>query len=432
MRGPNGAGKTTLLRACAGLVGISSGEAHVLGHDLKADRRAVRRRVGLLGHAAFLYDDLTVADNLRFAARASGSSKAAADAASARLGLDGRLRDLTAAKLSAGQRRRVALAAVLARQPDLWLLDEPHAGLDAAGRDLLDELVREAAAAGATVLLASHELERANALATRSVVIAGGQVRDGLLARRRSRRRPPRPPSSRPSPRSRPMWRDAALVAGKDLRVEARSRVGVNQVVPFALLILVLFAFALDSDREVLTKVGPGLFWVAVMFSALLGIQRSFVIEADDDARDALRLSGLDGAGIFLGKAGAIAVQLVVLEVVLAVGVIVLYDIHLQSPVLLAAHLPDRDRRAGRRRYGLRHHRRRSPGARHPPPAARPPRPGPRVAGRGPGLRRCPRRHPLRRLAVGPAAGRLRHHLCHLRRRRLRRPARGSLTEHPS
>ncbi len=181
VRGPNGAGKTTLLRACAGLVGISSGEAEVLGHDLKADRRAVRRRVGLLGHAAFLYDDLTVADNLRFAARASGSSPAAADAASARLGLDGRLRDLTASKLSAGQRRRVALAAVLARQPDLWLLDEPHAGLDAAGRDLLDELVREAAAAGATVVLASHELERAAALATRSVVIAGGQVRDGLL-----------------------------------------------------------------------------------------------------------------------------------------------------------------------------------------------------------------------------------------------------------
>ncbi len=88
----------------------------------------------------------------------------------------------SAGKLSAGQRRRVALAAVVARQPDLWLLDEPHAGLDAAGRDLLDELVREAAAAGATVLLASHELERAANLATRSVVIAGGQIRDGLLA----------------------------------------------------------------------------------------------------------------------------------------------------------------------------------------------------------------------------------------------------------
>lgn len=181
VRGPNGAGKTTLLRACAGLVGISSGEAEVLGHDVRADRRAVRRRVGLLGHAAFLYDDLTVDDNLRFAARASGSTRAAADAASARLGLDGRLRDLPAGKLSAGQRRRVALAAVVARQPQLWLLDEPHAGLDAAGRDLLDDLVREAAAGGATVLLASHELERATALATRSVLIAGGQIRDGLL-----------------------------------------------------------------------------------------------------------------------------------------------------------------------------------------------------------------------------------------------------------
>jgi len=182
VRGPNGAGKTTLLRACAGLVGISSGEAEVLGHDVRADRQAVRRKVGLLGHAAFLYDDLTVADNLRFAARASGSSKAAADAASARLGLDGRLRDLPAGKLSAGQRRRVALAAVVARQPQLWLLDEPHAGLDAAGRNLVDELVREAAAGGATVLLASHELERATALATRSVLIAGGQIRDGLLS----------------------------------------------------------------------------------------------------------------------------------------------------------------------------------------------------------------------------------------------------------
>lgn len=131
------------------------------------------------------------------------------------------------------------------------------------------------------------------------------------------------------------MWRDAVLVAGKDLRVEARSRVGVNQVVPFALLVLVVFAFALDSDRVTLVSVGPGLFWVTVVFSGLLAIQRSFVIEADDDARDSLRLSGLDGAGIFLGKAGAIAVQLAVLEVVLAFGVVVLYNLRLHGAVML-------------------------------------------------------------------------------------------------
>jgi heme exporter protein B len=127
------------------------------------------------------------------------------------------------------------------------------------------------------------------------------------------------------------MWRDAALVAGKDLRVEARSRVGLNQVAPFALLVLVVFAFALDSDRDTLTRVGPGLFWVTVLFSGLLAIQRSFVIESDDDARDALRLSGLDGAGIFLGKAAAVAVQLAVLEVILGVGVVLLYDVHLRG-----------------------------------------------------------------------------------------------------
>jgi heme ABC exporter ATP-binding subunit CcmA len=181
VRGANGAGKTTLLRACAGLASFASGEAEVLGHDLRKDRRAVRRRVGLLGHASFLYDDLTVADNLRFSARAGGATIEAAEEAMARLGLDGRLRDVAVTKLSAGQRRRVAVAAVVARRPDLWLLDEPHAGLDAAGRDLLDALVGEAAARGATVLLASHELDRAAAIATRTVVMAGGQVTGGVL-----------------------------------------------------------------------------------------------------------------------------------------------------------------------------------------------------------------------------------------------------------
>ena len=181
VQGSNGAGKTTLLRACAGLAAFTAGEAEVLGHDLRKSRKAVRRRVGLLGHATFLYDDLTVADNLTFSARAAGADAASAAEAMARLGLDGRLRDVPAGRLSAGQRRRVAVAAVVARRPELWLLDEPHAGLDAAGRNLLDGIVQEAAAGGATVLLASHELDRAAAIATRTVTMAGGQVAGGLL-----------------------------------------------------------------------------------------------------------------------------------------------------------------------------------------------------------------------------------------------------------
>jgi len=182
VQGANGAGKTTLLRACAGLVPVEASKAEVLGHDLLRDRRSVRRRIGLLGHATFLYDDLTVADNLRFSARTSGATASDAESAMVRLGLDGRLAGVSVGRLSAGQRRRVAVAAVMSRRPELLLLDEPHAGLDAAGRDLLDDLVREAVAAGTTALLASHEIERASALATRTVTMAGGRIRDGITA----------------------------------------------------------------------------------------------------------------------------------------------------------------------------------------------------------------------------------------------------------
>ncbi|MDQ1402225.1 MAG: heme exporter protein [Actinomycetota bacterium] len=131
------------------------------------------------------------------------------------------------------------------------------------------------------------------------------------------------------------MWRDAALVAGKDLRIEARSRVTLNQVAPFAVLVLVLFAFALDPDRGILTRTAPGLFWVAVLFSSLLATQRSYAVEADDAGRDGLRLSGLDPAGIFLGKAAAVALELVGLQILLGIGIVVLYSAHLHGPVLL-------------------------------------------------------------------------------------------------
>lgn len=133
------------------------------------------------------------------------------------------------------------------------------------------------------------------------------------------------------------MLRDAVLVAGKDLRIEMRSRVGLNQVLPFAVLVLVLFAFALDPDRGVLVRASAGLFWLAVVFSALLAVQRSFAVEAADGGADGLRLSGLDPAGIFLGKAGAIALQLVLLEAVLALGVVVLYGAELDGPLVLLA-----------------------------------------------------------------------------------------------
>ncbi len=100
------------------------------------------------------------------------------DAALERMGLAGRLRDVPVGKLSAGQRRRTSLAVMISRRPELWLLDEPHAGLDQAGRDLVDGLIADAVAAGATVLLSSHELDRAERVAHRQVEVVGGHVRE--------------------------------------------------------------------------------------------------------------------------------------------------------------------------------------------------------------------------------------------------------------
>lgn len=133
------------------------------------------------------------------------------------------------------------------------------------------------------------------------------------------------------------MWRDAWLVAGKDLRIEARSRVALNQIVPFAAVVVLLFGLALGPSRAVLAPAAAGLFWVAVLFSSVLATQRSFAVESADGARDGLRLSGLDPAGIFLGKAGALVAELLVLEALLTFGVAILYGARLTGGLVLVA-----------------------------------------------------------------------------------------------
>jgi heme ABC exporter ATP-binding subunit CcmA len=184
--GPNGAGKTSLLRLLAGLVPLAAGTAEVLGHDLAdgSQRRALRRHLAYLGHETGCYDDLSVRDNLRFAARAVGRADAAtaADAMVDTVGL-ARQAKVAHRRLSAGQRRRLALGVALVRDARLLLLDEPHAGLDADGRDVLEALMRQAAAEGRTVVFSSHELDRARALAHREVRMRAGETRtDPTLA----------------------------------------------------------------------------------------------------------------------------------------------------------------------------------------------------------------------------------------------------------
>ncbi|MDQ3738959.1 MAG: heme exporter protein CcmB [Actinomycetota bacterium] len=119
-------------------------------------------------------------------------------------------------------------------------------------------------------------------------------------------------------------WRMMWLIAVKDLRIEARSRIAVNQVLPFAVIVMVMFGFALDDDG-IAQRVAPGLIWLAALFSVLVLVQRSFVVESADGALDALRVAGVDASAIFWGKALAMATQLVVLELVLFVTALVLY-----------------------------------------------------------------------------------------------------------
>ena len=176
LSGPNGAGKTSLLRLCAGLLSVERGSGSIFGLDLASRRDAIRPRVGLLGHRNGLYNDLSVSENVAFWGATVEASDEEVGAAMARMGVHGRLRDVPVRKLSAGQKRRTSLACLVARRAELWLLDEPHAGLDAAGRDELDAVLRQAVGSGATVVVASHELERAGSLADRIVDVQGGRI----------------------------------------------------------------------------------------------------------------------------------------------------------------------------------------------------------------------------------------------------------------
>ncbi|MGD0852304.1 MAG: heme ABC exporter ATP-binding protein CcmA [Acidimicrobiales bacterium] len=174
--GANGAGKTSLLRLLAGLIGLSSGEGSVLGMDLATiDRRQLRRRVGWLGHEGSFYDDLTVAENLTFAAKALDRPVDELTTVLDRVDLIGR-RDTVAKQLSAGQRRRLGLAWLLLRRPELWLLDEPYASLDDEGRTFFDALLGEVLERGATVVVSAHDPLRSAQLRPRTVLMAGGRI----------------------------------------------------------------------------------------------------------------------------------------------------------------------------------------------------------------------------------------------------------------
>jgi heme ABC exporter ATP-binding subunit CcmA len=174
--GANGAGKTSLLRLLGGLVSLSGGSGVVTGVDLTlGDLRELRRRVGWLGHEGSFYDDLSVSENLTFAAKALARPLEEIPTVLERVGLASRAA-VAAKQLSAGQRRRLGLAWLLLRRPELWLLDEPYASLDDEGRTFFDGLIGDVVRGGATVLVSAHDPLRSASLAPRTLTIAGGLI----------------------------------------------------------------------------------------------------------------------------------------------------------------------------------------------------------------------------------------------------------------
>ncbi len=132
--------------------------------------------------------------------------------------------------------------------------------------------------------------------------------------------------------------RDAVLVASKDLRIEWRARSTLGQILPFAVLVLVLFGFALDANRPTLRLATPGLLPMTVLFATVVAVQRSVVVESADGARRMLLLSGMAPSAAFVGKTAAVAVQLLIVQVLLVPGVVLLYDAEIASvPLVLAA-----------------------------------------------------------------------------------------------
>lgn len=183
--GANGAGKTTFLRILSTSARADSGMARIAGWDLRRQTSQVRRRIGVVGHRTFLYDDLTPKENLHYYARLYGlrDREARVNAVLDRVGLSGRA-DHRVRTLSNGMQKRAAIARAILHQPDVLLLDEPETGLDRESRLMLGNLLHEWTAEGRSAVLTTHDIELGCDWGQRVAVLAKGSVSilEGLAA----------------------------------------------------------------------------------------------------------------------------------------------------------------------------------------------------------------------------------------------------------
>ena len=175
--GPNGAGKTTFLRILASLSRPSLGEVKVANYKLPDQAAQVRAKLGVVSHLPLLYPDLTAEENLRFYARMYGIEKQEGRITQVldMVGLEHRRKDLVST-FSRGMQQRLAIGRAVVHDPEVMLFDEPYTGLDQDASEMLDDVLRSVAAKGRTVVMTSHDLARAEDLATRFDILSRGVI----------------------------------------------------------------------------------------------------------------------------------------------------------------------------------------------------------------------------------------------------------------
>ena len=351
--GPNGAGKTTLLRLASGRARASRGRVRYRG-AADVSSPAVRGEIGWLGHDPGIYPELTAAENLRFFATLHGVANPAARVAEA---LDrARLRDRAGdpvGRFSRGMRQRIGLERALIAAPRVVLLDEPFTGLDEASSQALLARLAELRDGGAIVLLSTHDTARVADLLDAAVVLRGGRLAahlpggPGLAAALATLDRPGLEPGLEPGrdagsaissvepsiepgsePGSHPGERAgsaigrfvavAGLVAHKDALVELRSRELALTTLFFAVVAVLVFAFAFVQDGQTPREAPAGILWVTTLFAGTLALARTFDREQAHQTLAALLSAPVDRAAIYVGKALGL---IVLLGVVLAIVV---------------------------------------------------------------------------------------------------------------
>jgi heme exporter protein A len=175
--GPNGSGKTTFLRILASLSRASLGEVYIAGYRLPHQAASVRAKLGVVSHLPLLYGDLTAEENLRFYGRMYGVIHLDERVTEMLdlVGLELRRHELVRT-FSRGMQQRLAIGRAVLHDPDVLLFDEPYTGLDQDASTMLDDILRSVAAQGRTVVMTSHDLGRAEDLATRFDILSRGVI----------------------------------------------------------------------------------------------------------------------------------------------------------------------------------------------------------------------------------------------------------------